>query len=426
MEPANRNSSFNSKKYRIVQVMSTSTFVIAGQSRQNSIPAVWFFSLFFLINPFFSVFFLFFFLLISKKVDAASIYFLCFLLAVYIGCINSTKLPVNDLVWYMDFFSDAGKMKLGEYISSLGGTGKEPAFSIFNFIAYRLVFGSGQLYLVLFGAITYTLLCTAVYRFSVALHSSKRVVLFAILVMALLPYIFTLSAHLLRQFLATSILFFVMVERFFYNKKYWWLLGIMIFIHSSSLLFLPFVIVPFLGSPVSKKTIGYYFILLAVIFFIQKIAGSLLLLAPFGSSLSYAFVRASQNTGYELEPLSLVKIATAILLAIVPQFIIYFRQRELKKNRGAVHFFNILFFLMCFIILNLNQVELSNRFNFYGWFFCPFILVIVLNHVKPAFVFYPVISVFLFFFFIYYLHAGTWEYKISSSILTSTLFHYFF
>lgn len=388
----------------------------------KSIPPVSYFLLLFIANPLLAITLLSGYLLFSKKNNTFLIVFACFLTALFNGLVNATKVPENDLIWYLSGYLDAGKMPFLQYIYSFGltGNGKELGFSTFNYFLYLLGGDNTKLYIIFLTLTTYSFLNLAVFKFGKALQIPKAYVITAVFVMAFTPYIFTMSAQLLRQFLAASVLMYVLINKLFYHQNSIVLIIFMIFCHSSAIFFVPYLFLPFLKKPFSVKT----FLLLSAILGVQIIASigsSLFSSVPL---LKYAFDRASKDTEFELEPLNLVKIITVVILTILPFYFIYYIKPRLKDNNGLVHFFNILFILSFFILANMQQAELSVRFNFYLWPFFPFIFLIYIWYFRLNPIQLQLLIIGIIFFYIYYLDAGTWEYKLGNGIFFNTFFNY--
>ena len=95
------------------------------------------FSILFILNPTVASLLILFFL--SGKSCKVNHVFLGMILSAYVSLINVTKVPVNDLESYLEYFSAAGDMPLYEYlfywnkykagVESL----KEPAYAVFSY-----------------------------------------------------------------------------------------------------------------------------------------------------------------------------------------------------------------------------------------------------------------------------------------------------
>ncbi len=382
--------------------------------------------LLFLINPLIGSLVLCLSILFSYNTNIKLTAIASFTIALFIGLINSTKVPENDLVWYLSGYLDAGKMPLLDYLVNFGimGAGKEFVFPLFNYIIYQFVGDNTKLYVIIHSLVSYGLLNFSIYKFGKALSIPQKYIITAIVVMSFTPFIFTMSAILLRQFLASSLLMYILVNKFFYKKNSYLLMVAMVLTHTSTFLFIPFLVLPFFGKPLNKKTVFYYILMIAVIFNIQPIAKAILPLVSNIPVLRYIFTRASVDTTFDLGMLSVGKIITSVLTLLIPLLLIYFFKPRLKNEGGLIHFFNVLLMLVIFILANLDQSELSNRLNFYVWQFFPFVFLLLAWTIRLDKIFLSIVSVLLVFFFIYYLDKGEWTYNIGNDIFYNTLFHY--
>ena len=392
------------------------------------------FLMFFIVNPLFGLVFLGIYLILSNRTNRLLLKVTPFLVAFFIGCVNSTKVPENDLVWYLSEYLKAGRMPFLEYLANFGVMGntvgllassKEIVFAIFNYIAYQFLGDNTKLYVLLYSFVAYSFLNLAIYKFGKAIKIPNKFIITAIFIMSFTPYIFTMSAILLRQFLAASLLMYILVNKLCYNKKSYFLILCMVLIHSSSFLFLPFLFLSFFKkSLLNKKTILYYFFMVLVLFNVQKIALILLPLFDNVAVFKYILTRASQDTTFDLGQLSFAKIITSILTVSLPLILIYFLRPRLKKENGLIHFFNILLVLVIFILANLHQSELSNRLNFYVWQFFPFVFLLYIWYFNVHRLILACVGIFNIIFFIYYLSAGTWTYTLEQGIYYYSLLNY--
>lgn len=127
--------------------------------------------------------------------------------------------------------------------------GKEPVFFIFTYLMYYLTNGNVAIYLIISTVLAYTFFFTAIYKFFMIYTNNNSIIVFAILLAAFFPQLFSLSAHLNRQFIAASILLYALVMKLFYNKNIWLFQLIAILTHSTTLLFVPLLYF----KPLQKK-----------------------------------------------------------------------------------------------------------------------------------------------------------------------------
>jgi hypothetical protein len=394
-----------------------------------------FFCALYVFNPILGLLLAYFFLVTAANTkyryvgtSTAFLQFISILLAFYLGCINSTKSAYNDpdLTWYLAGFLDAGRQDFLHYILNFGinGKGKELGFPFFNYIIYFIIGPSKSWYIILYTTVCYSFLNFAYIKFCKAIKVSYTFTISGLFFIAFLPFVFAISAVILRQFLAGSVLMYILVRNCFYGKKSWGLAIFMVLCHTTSFFFLPFIYTPFFNKYISKKTIFYYLGGLLFLIFIQQIAAVSSVIFSSDSAIGYALDRASRNTTTELQVLTVSKIIILIFLASVPIYIIYVKDRMLRFNKGLIRFTNLLMILVVFILINLDQVELTVRFNAYTWMFFAFILALASNQFKvlnKVSIFVVLLTIAYFFLT---LHSGMWVYK-TKNIYTNSLIDYF-
>jgi hypothetical protein len=237
----------------------------------------------------------------------------------------------------------------------------------------------------------------------------------AIAIVFLFPTLFALSAHLMRQFLAGSILFYVIIEYVCYSKIKILPFLLAVFIHTTSA-FLGVIFFPFFKKEVNIKNIA--FISLFTIAFsigIFRIAGQFEWLFDETPFLGYALDRlANRENAWETENLG----ALVFLLYFFVVIVFYAVSKKFRQMKtlfwGRV--FYLIYVLLVFVLVNYNDTEIALRFSFYLYFFVPaafyfFPSIIFLNNKEYIRVCVTsIISVF-FCWFIYKLNYGTWTYN---------------
>jgi len=110
-----------------------------------------------------------------------------------------------------------------------------------------------KVYIFCISFISYGLLAYSLIKLAFKLELSYKVIIFCICIMMFTPYLFIMSAHLVRQILATSLLFYLLVDTSFYNNKKWWLVIAMVLIHTTTLFFVVFLFLPILKDRLVGK-----------------------------------------------------------------------------------------------------------------------------------------------------------------------------
>jgi len=348
-------------------------------------------------------------------------YILFCLLALYLGLINSTKLVQNDLINYVSYFKEVPQHHFLRYIFV---TRKEPIFFIYNYLCYYLTGGSIKLYLIITTFISYIFLFVAIYKYYNTIRNKPEIIIFAILIIAFFPQLFSLSAQVIRQFMAASIMVYAMVLKLINNKKVGIYILLAIFIHSTTLFFVPLIYFNALKKRISPKLI-IIVLLAALTFFsvlpliINKVIDLL------GSNfITYALIRVKEGSTFYLKPLSLVVWLTLFFLmgiSICHQF----NSKNFIYKTGQIHFLNIFLLLGIFILANYRVLEISKRFFFFVYFFFPFIFPLFFLSLKMEIKMLRFLLIIGFlFFFVYRLEFGTWHYAPLLKLLFGNVFSF--
>lgn len=325
------------------------------------------------------------------------------------GCINVLKVPESDLLNYIEFYINAGKY---DFINYLKIEDKEYLFFSLNYFSYYVLGGSFHIYLIIFTALCYFLLFYSVRILDKHLKFGKESYFLAIIVIVLFPNIFSISAHLMRQFLAASLLIVFLIKNIFEgDKKSILFLVLSCLIHSSALLFI-IILLPFFNKRMSNT---YMFIFLILSLGFGLILGRFSSLFEGVPVLGYGIqrfterdnVHVTENLGY-----------LTILLQGITVFLFYFGIKKYKLNNFS-RLYKLLYitlFLIIFILSNYQNTQMASRFNFYIYFLFPisiYFLYSILNiREKKSKNFFnlSLISLFLF-WFCFKLNYGTWKYE---------------
>lgn len=331
-------------------------------------------------------------------------------LGLSIGCINALKIPESDLINYIDFYENAGKYNYFDYLKL---EDKEYLFFSINYLSYHILGGSFLFYIILFTGICYFLIFYAIRILDQHLKLGKQAYLLAIMVAVLFPNIFGLSAHLMRQFFAMSLILVFLVKNIFEGDKRSLLFFIMaVTIHTSSIFF-GIAFIPFINKKLSLKL---------TLFFLVFIIGLSLFFANFSSLLEelpvigYGVTRFMnrENAIWETENLGIL----SLLFQVIVLGLMYFGINKIYKIQNIMlhKLYYITLFLVIFILSNYNNTEIAARFNFYIYILFPiafYFLHTVFNVTEKKSAFF--LNLFLFFFFlswfIYKINYGVWKYN---------------
>jgi len=342
-----------------------------------------------------------------------------FICSLFIGIVNSSKVIFEDpdLTWYVNGYLEIPYKSFFNYIFEFGinGKGRELAFPFINYILYFIIGNNERMYIVLVTLISYYLLNLSLYYYCTKMNISKRLMLFGIYFMTLFPMIFTTSATILRQTLSGAMLQMLIISVLFMEKKRIWLAVTMFLTHVTTLFFIPLIYIRQSATKVNIKTGLYLFILIVFLFIYQNIAEVFSSYFSTSNAIGYALNRAAVDTKFELRELGIFKIIFNSFFTIL-FYVSIVRNKTYKNVKNRLHYANIIVVLVLFIIVNINQTELSVRFNFYFWQFFPFLIITILNTIKNITLILPLLFVLLVTYFIYYLNTSIWTYEIAPKI----------
>jgi hypothetical protein len=404
-----------------------------------------FFSPIFLLNPLLGIIWAYDLLLSKNSLDKKKLLStFVLMLSLWLAFINSTKVPDNDLIHHTNWFLNSEGKGFLEYLTSIY---KEPLFYAYNYIFFYLSGGNVALWIITHSFFSYFLFFTAIKKFFLKLNLPLYFLVFGLICAAFFPQLFSLSAHLMRQFLANAIFILFAVEKIFYKKNKWWLALAAVLSHASSLLLVALVYY----SPLRqfKKNRVLNIILLIALYSYQFIATFLLnTIGNLNVVVRYILERASADTFFDLGSFPLfnyIMMFGLIVGAITGIKVLKNRYGILEKKNGNTNpndneelfqeeaivkdvnfFFLIMIVFSVFILTNINQSELSIRLFFYLFFYLPFISPLFLARFKDSKSLSLTLSLILIAYFIYRLGNGVWEYAPPMDLLFNSSLHYIF
>ena len=262
-----------------------------------------------------------------------------------------------------------------------------------------------------FTLISYFLLSFSILRMHKALKWGDNSLLLSISVAFLFPTLFSLSAHLVRQFLAASLTCVFLVEYIFYHKNRYLMILAAVLIHTSSIFFL-FVFIPFFKRTISLlntlKFLLFFGLPLSIIFYFSNTIISLFDDVPV---ISYLISRSLTTDQYvQFDKLGIANFALLFFNAFITFIAANSKKTPIKASLFPLFFMN--FFLLILIIINFNNTEIALRFSFYGYFLLPFSLYFIMNFFSKKISLIIALSVLciLVALFIYNLYFGRWTY----------------
>ena len=385
----------------------------------------------FFVNPLITIVFLTIHLIKQKEKNETLLYLLYFLISIYLGLINTTKVPVSDLLMYKRSFDLASDMNLFDYLSLFT---KEIVFYIATYLSNKLFFGNFKLYVILFTFLQYYLVFISIHKYWKT--NDKNLLIFSIIIFALLSRYFFASAHLVRQILACSIFVYFFTTRIVDKKTYWWLIPIAILVHSSSLLLFLLSFIPKIREKLSVKNgIIIAFVIIGcaifgnhVIDFLYNLTrGIKILNYPFQRFHSMEMMDYSWYTGDSAGSLRYWYYAQ--LLPVI--FFAYFFIKG-KSEIYSILNLSIFIFLVLETFVFSGLLYMQMRMAYYLFFVIPFVypLLFIKNRLYDHKTFDLLGMAFILSWFIYRLingfHSGALEFAPLTEIIINPIPLYFY
>ena len=378
----------------------------------------------FIISPAFSLFLQVLVLAFLKSKSKVLHLNFILILSIFLGILNTTKTPESDMLNYLSWFDLASTMGFGEYIWMHG---KEPAYHALAYLFHFMSGGSQYVFLVGVTAVGYFLILSSLFRLALAAQLAPIVLLALVLGVSFFPQLFSISAHLTRQFLAAALLLFFLVGNIVDGRKRWVALILAILTHSSAAFFVPFLLFPALYRRPNLPIVIAGFAGLSTMLLITPIVAGWLVTTDI-SLLSYIAHRALQGEYYSGEPFSWmiylligggvgVVLYKTYLNKILPQSV---------SRKGCYLSFSLFIILSEFIILS-SFSETSNhlalRFSFYLYMLLPVVVVIAAYRQPVASPISLLIIIFIPVYFLFKLEYGHWEYNDYLITMISPVFY---
>ena len=202
-----------------------------------------------------------------------------------------------DYCWYIPLFKEALKTDFFKYIWTLSGS-KEPIYNIITYVLSHLCRGSGIIFSLFSTTLFYSFMIAGLVVIRNSLKLRRWYLLLGIGILLYFPYIFANSANHVRQYWATSLVFYSICKILFEERKWYWIpAALALFIHTSSGLISFLALIPFLKYKISLKNTFYYIISFIILFSISSIAANLL---PFlgDTVLNQALYKAAYGTTF--------------------------------------------------------------------------------------------------------------------------------
>lgn len=327
-----------------------------------------------------------------------------YLIALYLAYLNTNKLVESDLLNYKNYFDNS---KSFEFIIFIEGIVKEPLYFLYQFFMSNLGL-SFSVYLFLTTFLCYTLIFKSFDRIFVKESNFQKIL--AIVIISFFFELFNISAHLLRQFIASVI--FLYAISFNQHKRTVKIALIASLFHSSILLYFPFLFFKPIYNKIKYKDflklLFYLFVLFLLIFVLTKVIKSL----PFIGSVFNRVINSSDSflTATKLGLRGYLFMGVSFLLVLISRFI---------KNTSLLINLIVITILFSLSMKLLGSELLAYRFMFFLYLFTPILLIKIIYNYKANIDFIVMIICVLFIVRFYSrLQNGVWNFgEIEKNLL---------
>jgi hypothetical protein len=346
-------------------------------------------------------------------------FFVC--LALWLGCINATKTPESDLERYIELFQNVPERSFTDTVLRMWETpGKDIVYSFIVYIGYYICLGKASLFFCLLTVVIYMLQFVATYRLFTKLNAGKGAIICGVMTLAFFTQYFNLTAHMVRQVLATSIMIYALTLKTVDGKHRWWLLITAVLTHVSVAFLVVLSIVPCLYKKLSfSQFVLIQLVFIGVIFYIQQSEfptpsdAKSNIIELYHLTVGRLLVKNNVEEG---DVSYAVMMIILLPLAIVGIKKLFFDRNTQNAIRPVIH---ILFLLILFVItaFPMNS-RIQQRFFYYTYSFIPLLLPLAIEKEKKiANAYYLCISSFFVVRFLFLYDNMVWIYAPVKEVL---------
>lgn len=327
---------------------------------------------------------------------------LIIMICLYMGAINSTKLVESDLGEYVDMYENVPYRGYLKTLSFLTDDDRihEVVYGTLVYLLYYVTSGHTPLFVFVLSFIIYFFLLLSFYGYCKRISAPYFALAAGIVTISFFPLYFNLTAHLIRQLMATSVMMYAILWRDTSLKKYIFWCIIAFNIHNSMVLLILLSAVPFFIRWLTKKQLLLFggitiaitlsFMIVAS-FILERLTGQ----GDIVTTLSRASSAVGQSDGNEAN-------LGAIMVISIPMMVMSAYAILKRKVVGSPIYYNLCFAIVIFV-LNLSFAPLIQYRVFYVLYsFIPFVIFTPLQHdselVKRMYFLVPVFMLLLFYF----------------------------
>ncbi len=345
--------------------------------QRNDETIILFSSVLFLINPLISILLTAYFAYTYKSEKFIKVLMIFSML--YLCALNTTKVPENDMMRYLESYQRVPRFSLEGFLMR-SGLMKEVAYQTLVYILYYVTIGNQYLFIFVVSFLGYWFMFMSIFKFGKEYNLPIYIIVTEVLFLSFFLQYFSLTFHLIRQVLATSVFIYALTFR---NTSFWRYLLFCFFailFHSAVGILVFLSIIPIMKRRLKMKEIGLFIVFAAFCIIILTTFASyalFILESEESNQMTYALSRvagmegAHDSTTFGLGRLSISLSIIMIILCMI--------ERNKKKAMYYPVVVNVCL-VMSFMILGLSASPLVQlRFFFFVYSFLPLLFPIFLR-----------------------------------------------
>jgi hypothetical protein len=369
----------------------------------------------FILNPFLSLIFAVIFVVIKNNEYLNFI--LIINISLFIGLLNTTKVPESDLMAYKELYLSSKDYTLLDYLSIFN---REYIFYFFSYLFGLITGGSWKIFILFTTFISYFLILKSNFFIFKTLNPKSTKFYIAILNVSFLFILFSHSAHLLRNFIAGSFVIYFLVNFYFLNKIKWWAILIAFFIHSSAGLF---VLVFLLPNKIKSSILTKRFSKVLILFFASVFIYFTYDIFTSNYQINRILEIYSQKNSFEISELFYALLTIFFIVSIY----LFIKNIYVKHASSILNYIKLIFVLVTIAGFSLfSGVLIGQRILLFLFIFCTiFLTMFIITKKNISQTITPIITIIVFYTFINNFNYGVWEYASVLKIFSNSLFSYF-
>lgn len=360
----------------------------------------------FYVQPFLTLLILFSIVSTRKIINIKQLSAVLFFAVLYISLVNTSKYPESDLENYVQAFLSAREMDLVEYLIIYN---RELLYYLSLYLFALIPWSGIHSYIFFSTLLPYLIFGAALLRLGKSIGLDSHLILRLIISFIFFPQLFSLSGHLLRQFLAAALLMLFLSDFVVVGVRKWGVAFLGGLMHYSAVALLFLAIARPLRNFSPILNLHLYSLLIPLVYMAAVLAAPVFLDFPV---LGVIAGRISSGEGHDLESLGLPAVFMAIILGLLSFYGLIFKKFWREDGRAWLVYFisSVVVVLVLAASANASLSEIALRYFFYLYFLIG-LVVLLLCPTSKRLRFLVKLSPFLALpYYFYKLGYGEWAY----------------